>query len=65
MNIEEKEMIYFAQRKLVGVKSVLQIIKNDFVNSSSAMSERVISYALESVMDSIDSICNDMNTEGR
>lgn len=54
MNREEKEMLYFVERRIRNVKSTLEVIKSELSNKNGSLSSKTIKGAIACAIDSLD-----------
>lgn len=63
MSIEEKDELEVISMKLKDVSSTLKIIRSELLNPNGAFNSNVIAGGLNVVINSIESINNDLNKE--
>lgn len=60
LSIEEKEMLYYTERRILNVKNLLEIIKSELSNKNGSLSNEVIKGAISCAIDSLDMISEDI-----
>lgn len=60
LSIEEKEMLYFVERRIANVRNTLEIIKSELSNKNGSLSNEMIKGAISCVIDSLNMVTEEI-----
>lgn len=63
LSIEEKEMLYYTERRILNVRNTLEVIKSELSNECGSLSRETIKGAVACVIESLDMISDDIREQ--